>query len=343
MSRPAGGIRTGESVTCFPTFASWLPQESRWNARLLLWIHHAEENWRVRSIALTTLRRALNLSRDADGIELMKTRLGPFLYDGIPGRTLTVKFGEHTVTLPESDSRGYIQVDVEIPASSTGVDSKQPVEWLTYEVPAEDANISPVSGRVQLVPESGTSVVSDIDDTIKESAVATRRELLANTFLRPFRAVSGMADWYRRWATAGATLHYVSSSPWQLYPPLAEWLNAAGFPLGSMHLRRLRLRELRNREALAGSEEQKRAEIDTLLNAFPNRRFIFVGDAGERDPELYADVAAAHPEQVHAIYIRSPLKVDGELERMQSVFQPIGDRWQLFHDAAELTELPIQP
>jgi len=51
---------------------------------------------------------------------------------------------------------------------------------------------------VHLVDEVGTSVISDIDDTVKFSNVADKRELLRNTLLREFIPVAGMPEVYRR-------------------------------------------------------------------------------------------------------------------------------------------------
>ena len=46
-------------------------------------------------------------------------------------------------------------------------------------------------GRIQLIEPYGVSVISDIDDTLKHTYVANRREMLASTFLRPFEEVGG--------------------------------------------------------------------------------------------------------------------------------------------------------
>ena len=66
--------------------------------------------------------------------------------------------------------------------------------WLTFEAVVPEGDERRFSGRCQVLPPKGIAVVSDIDDTIKDSNVLDKKELLANTFLRPFRAVSGMAD-----------------------------------------------------------------------------------------------------------------------------------------------------
>jgi len=52
------------------------------------------------------------------------------------------------------------------------------------------------------VPEEGVSVVTDMDDTIKDTHVLDRKEMLKNTFVRPFVAVAGMPELYRSWKEA---------------------------------------------------------------------------------------------------------------------------------------------
>ena len=41
------------------------------------------------------------------------------------------------------------------------------------------------------------------------------------------------------------------------------------------------------------------------MRAFPKRRFILIGDSGEHDPEIYAQVAREYSAQVVAIFIRN--------------------------------------
>ncbi|MGL4369550.1 MAG: phosphatase domain-containing protein, partial [Spirochaetota bacterium] len=84
----------------------------------------------------------------------------------------------------------------------------------------------------------GVSVISDIDDTVKISNVADKRELLKNTFYRPYRSVPGMSDLYSSWADKGAVFHYLSGSPRQMYSLLAEFLASEGFPPGEFRLKR---------------------------------------------------------------------------------------------------------
>lgn len=50
--------------------------------------------------------------------------------------------------------------------------------------------------------------------------------------------------------------------------------------------------------------ERKKATLDKILQDFPERRFILVGDSGEADLELYTDIAVANPGRILAIFIR---------------------------------------
>jgi phosphatidate phosphatase APP1 len=187
-------------------------------------------------------------------------------------------------------------------------------------------------------------VISDIDDTVKFTNVADRRELLRNTLLREFMAIEGMPDVYRRWQQAGAEFHYVSSSPWQLSDCLCRFLGTAGLPAGSMHLKLFRLKDSTPLGRLTARKRSKRRAIEQIMRDFPGRRFTLVGDSGERDPEVYAAVARRRPEQVAGVFIRRvpdraaashvSLRFDKLARRLPAGGLPT------FVDAAELAPVP---
>ncbi|GJJ70652.1 hypothetical protein EMPS_03002 [Entomortierella parvispora] len=159
-------------------------------------------------------------------------------------------------------------------------------------------------GIVNLIDPEGISVISDIDDTIKETNVtAGARVILRNTFLRAMQEVPGMATVYKRWWDRGAAFHYVSNSPWQLIPSLLEFFHTHLFPPGSAHLR-LHDSMLKTYFNRAPPGEHKRRSIRELLMDFPDRKFILVGDSGEIDMEIYTEMALEHPGQVVKIFIR---------------------------------------
>ena len=193
-------------------------------------------------------------------------------------------------------------------------------------------------GSVRLFPGSGVSVISDIDDTVKITNVTDRRQLLENTFFKPFEAVPGMAALYRDLEAQGASLHFVSSSPWQLYEPLTEFLDAAGFPDATLNLKSVRLRDETLFDLFKKGTETKPLQIEPILERYPGRKFILVGDSGEQDPEVYGDIARRYPGSIRRILIRN---LDGGKpgdERYREAFRDLpAASWQLFDDARELS------
>jgi len=191
---------------------------------------------------------------------------------------------------------------------------------------------------VPVVGPDGLSVLSDVDDTIKVTEVLDDGAKLANTFVRPFAAVPGMAAVYRGWAAEGAAFHYVSGSPHALEGALARFLDEAGFPVGSMHLRPFDLGHqvlkwlFRDRTV-----EHKLAAIEAVLADFPRRRFVLVGDSTEHDPEVYGRVARRHPEQIARIFVRDVAPRPLTAERAAEAFADLpAGLWSTFTDPAAL-------
>ncbi|CAN5299064.1 hypothetical protein BH23BAC3_BH23BAC3_21190 [soil metagenome] len=169
-------------------------------------------------------------------------------------------------------------------------------------------------GKVQLIEPEGLSIISDIDDTIKITEIhAGARIVVRNTFFKEYNAAPGMLNMYKQWEDI-ASFHYVSGSPWQLYNTLRNFLiDDTGFPNGTFHMKSVRknllnigswrdLRELATNEFI--TYDQKISQISELMETFPQRRFILIGDSGEMDPEVYSIIRENYPDQVHEIIIR---------------------------------------
>jgi phosphatidate phosphatase APP1 len=187
-----------------------------------------------------------------------------------------------------------------------------PGAWhdVTFALEAPDrARVGEATGARVLAPAATAAygVVSDLDDTVLQSDVArftqaARLVLFENARTRlPF---PGVAAFYRALAAgrSGADnnpVFYVSSSPWNLYDVIADFLDARGLPQGPILLRDWDL----GRE-LARTEAFKLARIRELFDAFPALPFVLVGDSAQADPEVYAEVARHYPGRVLAVYIR---------------------------------------
>lgn len=64
----------------------------------------------------------------------------------------------------------------------------------------ENNKFSPNHNVVSLIEPTGISIISDIDDTIKDTQIkAGARTVLSKTFFEPTKGVTGMADAYMAW------------------------------------------------------------------------------------------------------------------------------------------------
>lgn len=167
-----------------------------------------------------------------------------------------------------------------------------------------------------LVPRTAQfGIISDIDDTILISDAAhllraARRLLLGNAQTRlPF---PGVADLYRalqQGAPIGpdapqATdnpIFYVSSSPWNLYDLLSDFMALNRIPAGPLFLRDYGLRA---DAGAGGHHSHKLAAVDEILALWPALPFVLLGDSGQQDPEIYTEVVRRHGDRIRAIYIR---------------------------------------
>ncbi len=325
-------LKSDEEIIFFPTAARLGAEGGTWRLPLHAWVFEREDDSLWRRSLLTGLAASLGLGESAAQSETFRQRARWFLVDNERGKPVAVTLTEGSRHFGISGADGHLRGEITLQRIAPGA-GELPF-WLDYAavLPAGDERI--FAGRAQFVPPEGLSVISDIDDTVKISEVRDKEALLRNSFLEPFRAVPGMAAAYGRLKRAGAVFHYVSSSPWQLYPPLAAFLEDAGLPRGSFHLRSFRLKDQSVMNVFKSSKETKPPLIEGLLAAYPNRRFILIGDSGELDPEIYGDIARSHPGQIAAVFIRRVSPEDADAARYRAAFAGLPEAlWTLFDDA----------
>jgi phosphatidate phosphatase APP1 len=332
---------SAETVVLYPTFGHLIDEGRVWRIPITGAIYEPGVVNLRRRILLRLLRRVMDVEPEALQSPIFLERIGAFVAATEKGRPVTVRLGSATVRLQKRTKRnGHFAGTVRVPAHEAAVlqnDGWLPIDLESPEWGSSAGTASLVRGNALLVPDEGISVISDIDDTIKHTEVTSRRALLANTFLREFRAIQGMASLYQQWARQGASFHYVSSSPWQLYLPLAALREAHGFPAGTFHLRSFCLRDHMLRRMLLIRRPGKGVVIRRLLATFPRRRFVLIGDSGERDPELYAAAARRFPGQVAAIFIREIPERPFTAQRAARTFRRLpSELWSVFRSADEV-------
>ena len=311
---------TGTSLLAYPGFA--YPDGNVYQVSVsgMAWRTPVKIN-RRQKMMIRVLGGVMHASPEDLQSELFRTRIEPFMAEAHHRLSIVVTINGIAYRLKKPTRRnGRFFGWLSIPKSKIESCMASSHPSIDYVVSFDDENVTPAEGTIHIYDSNGISVVTDIDDTIKDSKVGDKRALLANTFLKEFRSVDGMAGVYNQWSNCGASFHYVSSSPWQLFESLEEMTGRCGFPPGTMHLRNFRLRDQFLKKVMLISRKGKTTAIKTLMRKMPGRKFVFVGDSGERDAKIYRRICLKYPHRIKGVFIRNlknhPLK-KGQLEKLQ--------------------------
>lgn len=324
-------LRSTEQAQVFPSVAHRL-RNGRLGVRVEAWVFQRERQ----PIRRFMLAKGLGLDWEdwsASDRKRFEARTALFGAEGKAGRVLALRWpGAAAQPLAPSDDDGRVRAVVEHSGPVA------PGGWIKCLL---EAGGRQMEGRALWPGEQGLSIVSDIDDTIKVTQMLDKQQMLLNTFVREFVAAPGMAAWYQKIAAAapkpgGVAFHYLSGGPLQMQPALAPFFDRHQFPAGSLHLRAFSMRP----DALldkAATARHKLAELEQLLADHPRRRFVLIGDSGEKDPETYGTLARAHPHRVAAILIRDVSHLPSDAARFASAFGGLNAAlWQVFDEPAGL-------
>ena len=170
---------------------------------------------------------------------------------------------------------------------------------------------APVANALTLFPpgDAEFGIISDLDDTVIQTGATNILRMVQATLLRNARTripFPGVAAFYAA-LQQGATgtgfnpIFYVSSSPWNLYDVLEQFLALQNIPMGPTLLRDWGL----SLERIPfGHAAHKLTSIRTVLTTYPHMRFILMGDSGQEDPEIYREVTREFPGRILCVYIR---------------------------------------
>jgi phosphatidate phosphatase APP1 len=247
---------------------------------------------------------------DAPWWKNARAMVNRFNSDEAPGVRLRGEFQgqtQETVT----DEEGYFSLEFPIREPLPAERLWHTVELRLVENEANHGHETPAAEGLAMVPspKSRFGVVSDIDDTVMRSSATHFWRMAKLTFLnnaRTRKPFEGVAAFYRA-LHAGVEgehanpFYYVSSSPWNLYDLIEDFLDLNGIPLGPILLRDLGLDK---EKFIKSGHEHKLDKIKTILAVTPELPFLLIGDSGQEDPELYRKAIQRFPGRILAVYIR---------------------------------------
>lgn len=241
---------------------------------------------------------------------------------------IQVRFQDQLYTI-FSDEEGYFESNIK---------PSQPLPdifWQDLEITIINAPVPFTPGVIVkgefLVPLQGCDfgIISDIDDTIIETNAISLLKMARNTFITNVRsrlAFEGVAAFYGalqkgKRNTPNNPIFYVSSSPWNLFDMLIEFMEINKVPHGPLMLRDYGLNEM----GITGGNhmEHKYEQIQKILNTYPDLPFILIGDSGQDDPKIYQRIVKNFPGRILSVYIRDvkvPKKAQKVLEIAEDIY-----------------------
>ena len=198
------------------------------------------------------------------------------------------------------------------------------------------------TGQVLVPNEARFGIISDIDDTVVRSHATSVLKMawivvVNNAHARlPFEGVPAFYEALRRGADGEVfnPIFYVSSSPWNIYDVLEDFLNVHGVPEGPIFLKDW------SPTVLGKHHSHKLGIIRNLLATYPDLPFVLIGDSGEHDPEIYHQVVREHPGRIRAVYIRDVTSDarDAEVHSIAAKVRRLGSEMVLVPDTAAAAE-----
>lgn len=180
----------------------------------------------------------------------------------------------------------------------------------------EGSSLSPLEVPAEVIPTEISSdsdtkkiIVSDLDDTVIKSRAVSLSRLIFATLFKPlgkrevFPEVSEVYEKLKRGVDKKENnlFFYISSSTWNIFPLLKGFLDNSDIPGGILLLKEI---DFGNTFESHLKHSHKLKKIQYLLNFYPEKKFILIGDAGQEDAQIYLEIAKKNPDRISHILIR---------------------------------------
>jgi len=213
-----------------------------------------------------------------------------------------------------ADGDGFLKVPLPSGMQPSTVSVKVQLETPNYTAPGVTTTL-----QVWGPTDPPVGVISDIDDTLTDTGITHKPEMLKNTFFENAyrvkifpnapQAVVAIAGTSASPSPSPSLLlpalpvFYLSGSPWGLHARISEAFDLLGLPHGTMILRRY------SQEPL-DPYDFKHPHLLEIVDANPGCKWILFGDTGEKDPEVYHTLMQERPGTVDAVFIHNVTNAD---------------------------------
>jgi phosphatidate phosphatase APP1 len=231
-----------------------------------------------------------------------KTIIGLYQSSGVANTAFEMCF-DHGTVHGKTDRSGSFWCEVDFSEKQTRLESLRLLP--TGEEVELTQDLYP--NHIQPV-DSPTIVISDLDDTLIHSFIGNKfkqfRTLLF-TSVEKRKAVKSMQQLIKRFALSGTNCFYLSNSEQNLYPLLYRFLTINEFPPGPLFLKQfIHLAHVVGRRIRGRKHTHKMTMLAKIMELFPNKKYILIGDNTQKDLTIYLTLAEQFPERIRYIIIR---------------------------------------
>lgn len=175
-------------------------------------------------------------------------------------------------------------------------------------------NIIKATATSHIIVPSVTSFsfISDIDDTFLISHSSNMRKrlfVLLTENAKSRKPFAGAVEHYRLLhgiddaSPANNAFFYVSSSEWNLYDYIKDFLQEHKLPDGVCLLNQVKtLSKLLSTGQ--NNHSGKFTRIVKIIEAYPQQKFVLLGDDSQKDIDIYTSIVEHFPQNVYCVYIR---------------------------------------
>lgn len=192
-------------------------------------------------------------------------------------------------------------------------------------------------------------IISDIDDTFLVSHsmnVFKKLYVLLTKNIYKRKAFDRAVEFYGLLDKAGRkdpdksnVLYYVSSSEWNLYHFIVNFMELHQFPKGVLKLKTIKKGIWDFLSSNWGNHEQKFYGIKHILEFHPELQFILLGDDGQQDTYIYERICKIFSENITAVYIRQTKSTQKEgTKKLLANIESLGVKTCYFKKSREAIE-----
>lgn len=210
-----------------------------------------------------------------------------------------------------TDKSGFFEIKLDVKANLENS------EWIDVEVILESTGqISNTKVLLEEGDNNAYGIISDIDDTVLYSNATNKIKLVYLTLTKneyTRKSIDGMKDLYKYFVLgsdgkSSNPIIYVSSSHWNLYSFLNNFMELNNIPTGPMYLRKYF--GIGGLIKNIGNHDHKKIAIQKIIDTYPNLKFILIGDNGQKDIEIYNEIKNNNPDRILDTYIRDVRNLD---------------------------------